>query len=388
MALPAAKTPGNSVSNVSRFASIPCRPAAKPTPRSAGLVDGTASDQYGIRCAPGVVEGNVPSHSGRRAVFQALTKDQSRLGGEDVAGQFLGRCLTPQPAASLGLVVNQHDGVPQPEQVVGGGESRWAGTDDDHLLAGRRGTLGHVRCTAGQIGVGYKLLEVADGHGAIGRGAATALLARLGTDSPQDGRQRNGVFHGDNGLAQALAADLAKHQGDVHVGGAGEVTRCQAIAHVIAEQQFQGHAAGSVDFRRLALHDHAIHGPHAAGRDQPVRLTDLHQAHQARGCGRKPFHETERRNVQAKLASGVQQGGAFRDFDFAAVDGQVNHVISHSLFVIRHSLFVIRYSSLVIRHSTFVIRHSLFDIRYSLAVTDQPGSRFNVVPKNRITNNE
>jgi len=72
---------------------------------------------------------------------------------------------------------------------------------------------------------------------------------------------------GEDGGLGLLGLDLAQHDGDVQAKGAEPVTGGKAIADVIAEEEFEGGAAGGMDFFGLALDDHAGAGWGTAGGD-------------------------------------------------------------------------------------------------------------------------
>ena len=101
-----------------------------------------AFDPLGLEVGDPVVTRDPDSHR----------RDPLDLRIEHVARQPVGRDPVAHHPARLGAGVADLDIVPEPRQVVGGGEPARARTDDQHTLSGARlGRIEHPAPLAGEV---------------------------------------------------------------------------------------------------------------------------------------------------------------------------------------------------------------------------------------------
>ena len=112
---------------------------------------------------------------------------------------------------------------------------------------------------------------------------------------------------------------------------AGALANGNAIAEVIAEQEFECGAARGFDFRRFAGDHHAVGCLCRAGGREARVVADANDARQARGpVFFHAGHEAERWNVDAELPSGIQHSATVWDCDRFAVNGESDLIIRHA----------------------------------------------------------
>ena len=155
--------------------------------------------------------------------------------------------------------------------------------------------------------------------GSIPGRAAAALLARMMAEPSQHRGKRQGSRTVAMASSSLPALDVADHHRDVHPQRTKPVTGREAIAHVIAEQQFQRRARASWTSSVSLSTTMPGSRQRPAGRHELA--IDLHQANQA-GVQRAALLQiAERGNVDAELARRLKHGLARRDLDRVAVDG-------------------------------------------------------------------
>jgi hypothetical protein len=293
--------------------------------RGVPLAGGPAGDQHRVVRVAQLVECWVQADRRPAVQLDPQGEDRGDLGGQHVAWEFLGRGLVMESPARLGLIVEYHDRMPLLPQEVRGRETRGTGPNDRHPFPARGPALGQVGTAGGQVGVGHESLEAADRHGPIGGGPAAALLARFGTHPAQHRGQGDRPFHRDDRVAEALRRDLAEHRGDVHVGWAGEVAGSQAVAQMVAQEQFQCRAADLVNLLGLTLDLHPFGGCRRAGRNEPLLPPHLHHADETRRGRLVALEMAKRGDIDPQHPGGGQHRGAGRDLNGFLVDGDVRH---------------------------------------------------------------
>jgi hypothetical protein len=218
------------------------------------------------------------------------------------------------------LSIDQRDGMAVSPQVVGGRQSRRSGADNGHPFSAVGRTCRLIGRLGFQVRVSNESLQLAHGHRIIRAVAATALFARFRADSAQHGRQGDVVLDRGDGVAQAFVADLLQHQGNVHVGGAGEEARRQAVADVFAEQQFEGRATHAAYRVAFVLDLHAVDHARRAGWYELAAVFVADNADQARGAGFVAFQKAEGGDLQSQHLGGIQDRGAGRYFHLPVVN--------------------------------------------------------------------
>ena len=131
------------------------------------------------------------------------------------------------PPAGRPRLVDRH-GVAAPAQVIGGGQPRGAGTDDEDALARRRGVDGDGPALLDRL-VAEEALDRVDADRLVEVRAVAGRFARVVTHATHHGRQRvvghdlppGGLVVAAFGVVEPLLAVLA--------GGAAVVARRQAV---------------------------------------------------------------------------------------------------------------------------------------------------------------
>ena len=259
----------------------------------------------------------------RSQLFQGV-----ELGIEDGAGQdaFV---EVAQTAAGLGLAVEESADVALAEQVIGGSETDGSGADDGDGLPGGRLARGQILPGGTEAGIGDEPFEVADGGGATAAAAAATATVLAGgmAESPEDGWERERLAKRAQGVVEVAGFDLPDHARDVEIERADPMAGREAIADMIAQEQFEGGAAQIADLGGFAFDDHAGFGFGRAGGDDAGAsvLSDLDDADEAGGHGPALFEVTEGGDIDAELAGGVEQRGALGDFDRLTIDDDRRH---------------------------------------------------------------
>ena len=98
-----------------------------------------------------------------------------------------------------------------------------------------------------------------------------------------------------------------------------------AVAVVFGQQQFDDQPPRLAHAARVGVDLHALGDRHGTGRGQVHHPFDLDHADAAGADGLQSFDVAERGDADARLLSGVQDRGAFGDFDGRIVDRQLDH---------------------------------------------------------------
>ena len=115
--------------------------------------------------------------------------DRRDLGVDHLAGQPVLRDAVAQHPAWPGRRLAHDDLVPGPREVVGGGEARRAGPDDEHPPSRRGGALGQPPAVRDRR-VAEKPLDGADADGLVDLAPVAGGLAGVEADPPTDRGQR------------------------------------------------------------------------------------------------------------------------------------------------------------------------------------------------------
>ena len=251
----------------------------------------------------------------------------------DLCGEHFGRQFVfrhgSQRAARAVVAVEHRDAVALEGEIIGGGKPGGPSAYNGRRLSGGRAAFRAVWRGEPQIVVGHEAFQAANVGGIIGSAAPTALFARVMAEPPQHRGQRERLAHGGDGFAHCAGFDLADHRRDVEPEWAEAFTGREAVAHVVAEEQFQSGAARLVDFLALAFHDHAGRGDGCARGDELA--IDFHQADEAGGERPTFLQVAEGRDGDAELPRGLQHGLARLEGDFLSVNGDFDRLHTTSM---------------------------------------------------------
>ncbi len=114
--------------------------------------------------------------------------------------------------------------------------------------------------------------------------------------------------------------NLLQHQGNVHVGRAGEEAGRDAIPHVVAEQEFQGGAPHGANLVGIAVDLHSLGNLCRTGGNQRVAFPVLDQTNLTGGGGFVATKETQYGDFDPHLRGGIQNRRTGRHIHFAAVN--------------------------------------------------------------------
>ena len=207
-----------------------------------------------------------------------------------------------------------------------GGQSGGSAADYADLLSGRRGHLRRL-CVAGLADfVRGEILELRYGYRLLDESAAARLLARMGTDPAERRGDRIRFVKRLYGVRETALCDFLDVLLAVGSCGTVELARPEAVAVVVAHQQFHRELPRLESALALGVDNHALGNLRRAGAEKLGALLDFHYAHSACAIGFQLLHEAQVGNLNPRLLRRRQYRRAFFGRNRNAVNRQVDHL--------------------------------------------------------------
>ena len=108
------------------------------------------------------------------------------------------------------------------------------------------------------MGIGHDPFQETDSNGLIHLTAPACLFAGSRADTAQNGGEGDGLFHSHQRITDVSILDLSQHQRNIHMSRTGTLARPLAVAHVIAEKEFQGCSSRILHLLTVCIDVHTV----------------------------------------------------------------------------------------------------------------------------------
>lgn len=168
------------------------------------------------------VQGDIPAEADSAPDFSAHLLDHFDLAGQDIARQTVLGDAVPHHAAWLGLFFEDGDLISFFQQIIGGGDAGWPGTDDRNLLPTFFSrNLRDIKFSLFFFVVTKETMQFPDGQRLVDLGTGALSFAGVMADSAADAGKRVILLEQFQRLVISAVIDQCHETLDADMGRTG-----------------------------------------------------------------------------------------------------------------------------------------------------------------------